>query len=270
MKIITLVENTAIDKSLKPKHGLSIYIETPNHKVLFDLGPKDAFIHNAKKLGIDLAEIDTVVISHGHFDHGGGLAGFLDINKKAKIYLHKLAFGPYYIKVLFLKKYIGLDRKLAGNERFIMTDEHIRIDDELFIFSDVDGQFESNSTILLKKTTDGYIRDDFAHEQNLIVTTEDKTILFSGCSHRGIANIMRTAHNHFPAIQAAFGGFHMCNPITNVAEPKEVVQSLAKELSVWETKFYTGHCTGKKAFESMRNSMGEKVQRLFTGARLEI
>jgi len=81
---------------------------------------------------------------------------------------------------------------------------------------------------------------------------------------------MRTAHIHFPVIQAAFGGFHMCNPITNFAEPNEVVQSLAKELSVWETKFYTGHCTGKKAFESMRNSMGEKVQRLFTGARLEI
>ncbi|MCL2496384.1 MAG: MBL fold metallo-hydrolase, partial [Clostridiales bacterium] len=63
---------------------------------------------------------------------------------------------------------------------------------------------------------------------------------------------------------------HMCNPITNVAEPKEVVQSLAKELSVWETKFYTGHCTGKKPFESLRNSMGEKVQHLSTGARVEI
>jgi 7,8-dihydropterin-6-yl-methyl-4-(beta-D-ribofuranosyl)aminobenzene 5'-phosphate synthase len=271
MKIISLVENTTNNKTLKSKHGLSCYIETIKHKVLFDLGPNDAFIHNARKLGIDLAQIDTVVISHGHFDHGGGLAGFLDINKKAKIYLHKLAFEPYYIKVLFLKKYIGLDRKLAGSERFIMTDEHIRIDDELFIFSDVDGQFESNSTILLKKTTDGYIRDDFAHEQNLIVTTEDKTILFSGCSHRGIANIMQTAHNHFLAIQAAFGGFHMCNPITNVAEPKEVVQSLAKELSVWETKFYTGHCTGSKAFDCMRKIMGNnKVQHFSTGTVIEL
>jgi len=271
MKIITLVENTAIDKSLKPKHGLSIYIETPKHKVLFDLGPKDAFIHNAQKLGIDLAEIDTVVISHGHYDHGGALTNFLKVNHKAKIYIHRLAFESHYIKVLIAKIYIGLNKKLAGNSRFILTDDSIRIDDELFIFSDVDGHFDSNSTILLKKTTDGYIRDDFAHEQNLIVTSEDKTVLFSGCSHRGIANILRTAQKHQPTIQAVFGGFHLCNPVTKSTEPQEVLQQLATKLSAHgDVVFYTGHCTGSNAFESMRNSMGEKLQHLSTGAMVEI
>jgi len=271
MKIITLVENTTNDKSLKPKHGLSIYIETPKHKVLFDLGPKDTFIHNAQKLGIDLAEVDTVVISHGHFDHGGALANFLKVNSKAKVYIHRLAFEAHYIKVLIAKIYIGLDKKLEGNSRFVLTDETTRIDDELFIFSDVEGIFNTKSNnVLLKKTTNGYIKDDFSHEQNLIVTTEDKTVLFSGCSHKGIANILRTARKHQPTIQSVFGGFHLYNPATKSTEPPEVLQQLATELSAHrDVVFYTGHCTGRSAFESMRNSMGDKVKRISTGEIIE-
>lgn len=98
-----LVENTTNNKVLKPKHGLSIHIETPKHKILFDIGPNNPFIHNANQLGIDLTEVDTLVISHGHFDHGGALSSFLNINTKAKIYIHRQAFEPHYIKVLFRK-----------------------------------------------------------------------------------------------------------------------------------------------------------------------
>jgi len=272
MKIVTLVENTANDKSLKSEHGLSIYIETPKHKVLFDLGPKDVFIHNAKKLGIDLAEIDTVIISHGHFDHGGALANFLKVNSKAKIYIHKLAFEPYYIKIFLFKVYIGLDKKLAGNSRFILTDDTVRIDDELFIFSDVEGTFGTKSNnVLLKKTASGYVKDDFAHEQNLIVTVDGKAVLFSGCSHKGIENILRTAKKYQPSIQAVFGGFHLYSPATKSTEPPEVLQQLTVELSAHkDVVFYTGHCTGASAFDNMRSSMGEKLRHLSTGATVEI
>jgi len=96
MKIIALVENTTKDKNLKPKHGLSVYIETLKHKILFDLGSDDTFIYNAQKLGIDLAEIDTVVLSHGHYDHGGGLLSFLKVNANPKsIYIEKLLSALY-------------------------------------------------------------------------------------------------------------------------------------------------------------------------------
>jgi len=272
MKVVTLVENTTCDKSLKPKHGLSIYVETSRHKVLFDLGPNDAFIHNAQKLGIDLAKVDTVVISHGHFDHGGALAHFLKINDQAKIYLHRLAFEPHYIKVLFAKIYIGLDKKLAGNDRIIFVEDTLQIDDKLFIFSDVEGTFNTRSNnALLKKTANGYVRDNFSHEQNLIVSAEGKTVLFSGCSHKGIANILRTAKKYTPAIDAVFGGFHLYNPASKVVESPEVVAQLAHELSDHDTVFYTGHCTGDSAFECMRGSMGcEKVKRLSTGTIVEL
>jgi 7,8-dihydropterin-6-yl-methyl-4-(beta-D-ribofuranosyl)aminobenzene 5'-phosphate synthase len=271
MKIITLAENTALDPGFESIHGLSIYIETSKHKVLFDLGPDDTYLHNAGKLGLDLSEIDTVVISHGHRDHGGALHRFLEINKKAIIYLHRQAFEEHYIKVLFKKISAGLDASLAGNERFIMADGVMRIDEELLLFSDVDGQFETKSNrVLLKRISGQYERDDFAHEQNLIMTAGDKAVLFSGCSHRGVANILRKAYQHQPAVQAVFGGFHLFNPITKAAEPSRVVRQLADELSRQEATFYTGHCTGKQAFDSMYEIMGEKLQHIHSGSIIEL
>ena len=271
VKIITIVENTTKDAALKPKHGLCIYIKTLKHKVLFDLGPDDTYLYNAQKLGIDLAEIDAVVLSHGHKDHGGGLASFLKVNNKAKIFLHRQAFEPYYIKIWFAKIFIGLNKDLAGNERFVLVDDTMRIDDNLFLFADVDGHFDTKSNrVMLKKTPDGFTRDDFAHELNLIVTTEGQEALFSGCSHRGIANILNTAHKYRPAIHAVFGGFHLYNPATKATEPAEVAQRLAKELSAREAVFYTGHCTGTKAFKIMRGLMGGQLQYLSTGSMIEL
>jgi 7,8-dihydropterin-6-yl-methyl-4-(beta-D-ribofuranosyl)aminobenzene 5'-phosphate synthase len=271
MRITALLENTTKDMALTPKHGLCIHIETSKHKILFDLGPDDTYLHNAQKIGVNLAEVDTVVLSHGHYDHGGGLAGFLKINDKAKFFLHRQAFAPHYFKVLFVKKYIGLDQSLADNDRITFTDDAMCIDDELFLFSDVEGQLDTKSSrALLKKTSDGYVRDDFAHEQSLIITAEDKAVLFSGCSHRGISNILRAAYKHQPVIQVVFGGFHLCNPVTKAAEPTEVVERLATELSARETVFYTGHCTGNKAFETMSDIMGNKVQYLSTGSVIEL
>jgi len=113
-------------------------------------------------------------------------------------------------------------------------------------------------------------QDDFTHEQNLIVTEKGKAALFSGCSHKGIDNIMCSAKKHSPTIHAVFGGFHLYNPVTKTEEPQEAVQRLINELSAYDTVFYTGHCTGSKAFESMRDSMGEKVQYLSTGKIVEI
>lgn len=222
-------------------------------------------------MGIDLTEIDIVIISHGHKDHGGALSSFLNINTKAKIYIQRTAFDPHYVKILFAKIPVGLNQKLSESERFIWVDGFIRIDEELFIFSDVSGQFDTKSNrSLLKKTSKGYIKDDFFHEQNLIVTTQDRSFLFSGCSHRGIANILRSTYKHQPVIQAAFGGFHLYNPITRATEPLEIVQQLADELSEHDVIFYTCHCTGKKAFENLHNIMGDKLSYFSTGSMIEI
>ena len=271
MKIIALVENTTNNDDLRTVHGLAIYIETPKHKLMFDLGPDNTVFNNARELGIDLTEVDTVVISHGHFDHGGALEKFLETNSKAKIYLRRQAFEPYYARVVFIRKYIGLDADLALSERIVFTDAAIRIDDELFVFSDVKPTLDTNSSRkLLKKTRHGYERDVFDHEQNLVLTSEGKTALFSGCSHTGIAGIIAEAQTHRPGIDAVFGGFHLYNPSTGAAEPEKLVRDLADRLNAYGAVYYTCHCTGKKAFTIMRETIGDKLQYFASGTVIEL
>ena len=99
MKITALVENKSACE-LAAVHGLSLYIETEEHKLLFDLGPDQTLLKNAEKRGIDLTKVDTVVISHGHFDHGGALDAFLKMNHTAKIYVQRKAFEKHFSKSL--------------------------------------------------------------------------------------------------------------------------------------------------------------------------
>ena len=96
MKITTLMENTACSPEFACEHGLSLYIETGKRKLLFDAGQSGAFAENAGKLGIDLRQVDAFVLSHGHYDHGGGLPRFLEVNRQAMIYVNQFAFEPHY------------------------------------------------------------------------------------------------------------------------------------------------------------------------------
>jgi len=129
LKITALVENRSEGK-LKPKHGLSLYIETEKHKLLFDLGPDATLFENAKKKNIDVSEIDTVIISHGHKDHGGALQRFLQINSKAKIYVQRRAFEQHFSKFLFFVVNVGLDRRFENHSQVILVDGDIEIDEE--------------------------------------------------------------------------------------------------------------------------------------------
>ena len=124
MNIISLVENTASKDTLGAEHGLSLYIETDRHKILFDMGQSNLFEENAAKLGVNLAEVDIAVLSHGHYDHGGGLKRFLEINRKAPVYISRYAFEPHYNGT---EKYIGLDTSLAQSDRLIFTEDFIII-----------------------------------------------------------------------------------------------------------------------------------------------
>ncbi|WRK55771.1 MBL fold metallo-hydrolase [Coprobacillaceae bacterium CR2/5/TPMF4] len=90
MKIINLIEDTPGSSNCLYEHGLSFYIETKKHKILMDTGASDAFIKNATQLGIDLKQVDIVVLSHGHYDHSGGILSFVKINPNATIYIQKM------------------------------------------------------------------------------------------------------------------------------------------------------------------------------------
>lgn len=273
VKIVVLLENTTESSNLKCKHGLSLYAETENHKILFDMGPDALSLKNAEALGVNIADIDIAVISHGHVDHCGGLKYFLEKNRKAKIYIRPQALEAHYVKVLGIPFYAGIDRALLSADRFVFADDIHVIDDEIMLFSNVAGQFplpKSDGNLFVKRNG-RMIPDDFCHEQNLIITSGDKKILVCGCAHAGIVNIIeraKTITGDNPT--AVIGGFHLYEPTKKRYERDEYIDSVAAALAEIKSSYYTCHCTGEKAYEKMKARLGARLTYLRTGAELQI
>lgn len=253
LKIIVLAENTSEYKNLGCEHGLSLYIETAKHRILFDTGQSELFSINAKKLGVDLSKVDIAILSHGHYDHGGGLKNFLNINKTAPVYINKNAFGAFYNGA---EKYIGLCDELKKADRLIITDDMVVIDDELSLSTcNSRPKFYDLGSFGLNKLVDGkFIPDDFLHEQYLYINDNNKKVLISGCSHKGILNIV----NWFD-VDVIIGGFHFSKlPLD------EKLKEYANYLSGFKTEFYTCHCTGLEQYEFMKQYL-DNLDYLSTG-----
>lgn len=272
MKVKVLVENTSVSSKYKSKHGLCLYIQTAKHKILFDLGSNGLFLENAHKMGINIADIDTVVISHGHVDHAGALPLFLQHNSSSKIYVRESAFDRHYTKVLGLPFSVGLDRSLKSNKQIIFTDGVKIIDDELTLFSDIQSkELTSRSNLALLAEINGKKQlDNFNHEQNLLITEADKAVLFAGCAHAGIVNIKARAEQLTNAHLSIIGGFHLYNPISKKHESKKLVEKIAERLNDGETRYCTCHCTGQWAYSLMKEKLKDNLEHLSTGEEIEI
>ena len=197
---------------------------------------------------------------------------FLSANDRARIYLRPSATEPHYIKVLGVPFNAGMDSKLVHGDRFVFTQAETVIDDELTVFSEVKGDMPlpASDTKLFMRKPGGLVRDDFAHEQSLILTVDGKRILFSGCSHAGIVNIQRRAETVAGAgMNAIIGGFHLYNPPTRRYEKPEYIRRTAEALKRTGSVYYTCHCTGRKACEQMKPILGERLREFHTGESLK-
>jgi len=275
MKLITLLENGSRRADLTAARGLSVYVETANHKVLFDMGPDASFLDNARTLGVDLAAVDTAVLSHGHSDHGGGLEDFCRVNSQAKIYLRPEALQPYYA-VLPGKEpsFIGLETPPDFiQKRLAFTGPSLRLDDELLLFSDVedDKTLRAAAPKLQRRTAEGYSPDGFAHEQHLLVEENGKTALLAGCGHLGIVNTLRAAKRHLGRMpDVVFGGFHLFELVPEAPEAEGLIAATAEALSEGDTVYYTGHCTGDWAYARLREVLGDRLRPMDCGAAAEL
>ena len=277
MKIVTLVENTKPeDSSLEERFGLGFYIEIENKKILFDNGPDNAFESNAHKLNIDIADIDAFILSHAHYDHGAGLRDFFRLNSKAKVYLLEEAAGSYYSIAKGSLRYIGISHTLFSD----YTDRFHFFNDSLTLFNNIhllavkshSAIRPSMNNLLLKEVNGEYLPDDFKHELVMSVELDRKQVVFTGCAHNGLMNMIQTVNTVFPElpINTIVGGFHLMNTFTGgLGETPEVVVSLAYELKKLNIhNIYTGHCTGNDAFNLMHNILGRSLQKLHTGLEI--
>ena len=262
MRITALLENTTKRNDMEIEHGLSLYIETDTLKILFDMGQTDLFAKNAKTLGIDLSAADIAVLSHGHYDHGGGLETFLSLNDKAPVYINRFAFEPHFNA---LDNYIGLDTNLqttlVEQNRLRFVGETCILAPGLTLFScnERTRSWDLGSFGLTVLDGNNHVPDDFRHEQYLLIEEKGKKILISGCSHKGIQNIME-----WFAPDVLVGGFHFMK-----LEPGETLDAAAKELNKYPTRYYTGHCTGEAQYAYLKERM-ERIDYLWCGKTIEI
>ena len=267
VKIIPLMENNLSGDGITAEHGLCLYIETPHHSILADTGQSAKTWDNARQLGIDPAKVDLVFLSHGHYDHTGGLMSFTEINPHAKIYMKDTASGPYYSMKKDGIRYIGIDPLINQLPQLQLLYGDTRIDDELSVFSNVSGRraWPRGNMRLLEKCTENVNdikQDQFQHEQYLVIHVNEEIILISGCAHKGILNILdrfRQIYGRNPDL--VMSGFHMVRDVYAKEDIAEITQ-VANELHTMDTIFYTGHCTGDVAFQIMKEIMGEQLHHI--------
>ncbi|MGN0466986.1 MAG: MBL fold metallo-hydrolase [Lachnospiraceae bacterium] len=274
MKIINLVENTAGEKGCMFEHGLSFYIEAGEHKLLLDFGQtQECMLQNAKKLGIDLGKVDIAILSHGHYDHAGGILPFIKINPNVKIYMQETACGEYYHveKKRDILRYIGINKAIKELPQVQFVKENISITKDIDLFAGVKGKrnFSRGNKVLKRKLGEQFLEDDFIHEQYAVIRDGEMTVLFSGCAHNGILNIIdeyKRIYQKYPDI--IISGFHMLQKNGYSKRDIENIREVARELKTFPIKFYTGHCTGEFAFSLMKEIMGEQIEEIHSGMRI--
>lgn len=282
MKIISLVDNCAQPgrDDLKTEPGLSIFIQDNGQSILFDSGVNGACQANAARLGVDLSQVSLAVLSHHHYDHAGGLGDFLEANPKAQVYLRPILTEDLHAHLFgFFKPYIGLDPSLYSRfpGRFTFVEKDTQLAPQAYLLIEIGrGHPLPPGNRHLFAHAGGRARpDDFAHEQALVLRQEGGLVVFSGCSHRGILNILDAVVARFPGqpIRAVFGGFHLIDrPLLNtMAGGRAGVAALGRQLLTYPIdRVYTGHCTGLKAYRILKEVMGERLAYFAAGDQVEI
>lgn len=261
MKIVTLVENCVYGRKLQAEHGLSLYLETPEKKILFDTGGSDLFIRNARFLHIDLKEVDMLILSHGHSDHSGGLHAFLAYNNKAKVYCKKEA----------------LDRKFKGDRengmerideldlsRFCFLTEQTEVAPGVFILPELPIVNEEDTHFdLFDVLRNGNRQPDRFEDELAVAVCENQSItVLSACSHRGITNILEQVKKSFPdsSINLVIGGYHIHNATGSKCS---IIADYFKQMP--STRVGVCHCTGVDKFAALYKELGDRVFYNHTG-----
>ena len=254
MKWIVLSDNRTNNALLETEHGLSILLETDNHRILLDTGASDVFIHNAERLGIDLSTVDYVFISHGHSDHAGGLLHLLSINEHAKVIVSPDAISGKFFSQRGNFHSITAEWPLGEEKRFVLIDHTQEVTDGIHVIAHIPHRHplpKGNKHLFVENGEGNYVNDDFRHELALYVDG----LVFTGCAHSGLENILAACP--YP-VRTVVGGFHLLDG----QETEKELMVLAKKLTEAypETQFYTSHCTGDSVYEVMKSVMGEQLQ----------
>jgi 7,8-dihydropterin-6-yl-methyl-4-(beta-D-ribofuranosyl)aminobenzene 5'-phosphate synthase len=272
MKIDILTNNTVRKRNLLAEHGLSIRIEHQGFRILFDTGQSDVYCKNAARMGLDLKSTDAIVLSHGHYDHCGGLPSFPSA-ALPEIYVHPAAFQPRFFGGHNEKslREIGIPWTLADHP--MIQDKVIPVQKPTQIKLGITLCPQIPYTTDFEPIPDGFYREekgkrcrDSFQDEQILVIEDDGLFVFLGCSHPGVANCLHYIATLFPQqhINLVIGGMHLMN--ADCQRTQMTIQYL-KKLNI--TKIVPLHCTGFPAMAEMKRQLGDQCLLLNAGDSLE-
>ncbi|WP_066636921.1 MBL fold metallo-hydrolase [Desulfolucanica intricata] len=261
LKLTTLSENSANKKGYLAEHGLSILVEYGDYKVIFDTGQGISAAQNADKLGVNLREINDIALSHGHFDHTGGLKYILDRTGPKNIYTHPDSLAAKYrlvkdniYKAMGLPYNIKEIQKCGAN--FILNSKPVELYPGVILTGEIPRKvaFEPTAEGHVILEGENYRRDFLLDDQALSVTTPYGLVVILGCAHAGIINTLCYIKEltGTKKIFAVVGGTHL---IEAGPERLELTISALKEMEV--EKIAVSHCTGFRAQVALQQAFGE-------------
>lgn len=272
MIITSLVDDYCPRSGLRGEHGLSLHIQAGGKNILFDAGQTDLFAENSKKLGIDLAAVDAFVLSHGHYDHGGGMKTFFSVSggKKADAFAGSGYSAQRFARSESSLREIGVSWRERGTALPIPTEvTSIRsIAEGVFILPKADRVASVKVTERFRVVScAAEAIDEFDDELSLAIVEGGALSIITGCAHRGIISIVQQARSAFPgaSLKAIIGGFHL------VDSTNEEAESVADALTAFNPEFlYCCHCTGVAGFAALSMKLGGKVAWLSCGTKLSL
>jgi 7,8-dihydropterin-6-yl-methyl-4-(beta-D-ribofuranosyl)aminobenzene 5'-phosphate synthase len=276
MKVVVLIDNSPHPKQeLFHEHGLSIYFEADGYKWLMDVGATGKFASNAKNMGIDISDIDSLILSHGHADHTGGLDEFLKLNKKAKVYVSPLVLSSHFYSLRHgSKRNISSNKNIIENhlKRFVFVTENRILSDNVALICQISEAYPkpmaNNGLLISNEEHEG--TDEFKHEMVLAIRSKNGVNVFSGCSHNGLLNILKTSSDFFSQlpINQCIGGTHLLSSdeiikYETMADVKLIASTIKNLFPA--IKLISGHCTGFKATEIFASELGNRFQNFHAG-----
>lgn len=272
IEILTLADNCLVHPSLAPKgllgeHGLSFFMRFGNNNILFDTGTGATLCHNAKLLGLNLSLIDTIILSHAHNDHTGGLEDVLKAvgESGVNVFVHPMIFMPKYnIKSENKEQYNGLSKSRDAYERmgarFIMRLEPLEIFPGVSLLGPVpDSDWEPGRYY---RKGDQLIPDYLDDEQFLALRTTQGLVLVLGCTHRGLEKTVEYALKVTgeKRLYGILGGLHLFN--ADLFQVKKLALFLEQRgISMVQA----AHCTGSETTAVFYSSFPEKIVFTYVG-----
>ena len=261
VKVSVLVDNCVWKAQLRGEHGLALLLETPESKVLFDTGQSsEVLMHNAEMMGIDLRQVESVVLSHGHYDHTGGLVAVAGMIGSPRLYAHPQAFGEKYSKHGDNLRAIGCPvRPEELDAKFISVEQPTEVAPGVVATGEIvrSTDFEQIPPHFLQRSGETWIQDLLWDDQALVVRTARGLLVLLGCAHSGVVNILEhlRKRGYKEPIQAMIGGMHL-----QAADPSHLQQTMHAL-----DKFGVGvvvplHCTGFRAAAYLARHLGDRYR----------